>query len=256
MFAFGVGTLACLLAGLPPARQLARQKHQSSRARTAFMALQVVASCVLLVVSALLVRAMHVALNTDPGFNYAQTVTVDPALYAHAFEPAAARQYLDRLEERISQVPGVESVSLVLNPPLGNRASIQRGHGAVRFDVYINDVRPDFFRTLGIPLLRGRDSAKSDHDVVIVSESYARRVWPGKDALQQMYEFGKQKLPVIGIAGNAHSVGMRNGQSAEMYMPMRDEYLNEAVVLLRTTRRPENITATVADVARSLDASC
>lgn len=253
LFAFGAGTLACLLAGLPPARQLAKQKKHASRARTVFMSLQVVASCVLLVVSALLVKAMHVALNTDPGFDYAQTITVDPALYAHAFEPAAAKEYMDKLEARISQVPGVDSVSLVLNPPMGNRASIQRLTGAVRFDVYINQVRPDYFHTLGIPLLRGRDFTKDDRDVVVVSESYARRIWPGKDPLQQLYEYGKKKLPVIGIAGNAHSVGMRNGQSAEMYMPMTDDGLKESVVLLRTTRRPEEITATVADVARSVD---
>jgi len=253
LFAFAAGTLACLLSGLPPARQLARQRHHSSRARTAFMALQVVASCVLLVVSALLVRAMRIALNTDPGFDYAHTITVDPALYAHAFEPAAAKEFLDKLEDRVSQIPGVESVTLVLNPPMGNRASIQRVHGAMRFDVYINEVRPEYFRTLGISLLRGRDFTKDDREVVVVSESYARRVWPGKDALQQMYVFGKQKLPVIGVAGNAHSVGMRNGQSAEMYMPIKDEYIKEAVVLLRTTRRPEDVTGTVADVARSLD---
>ncbi|HEX3587360.1 MAG TPA: FtsX-like permease family protein [Candidatus Angelobacter sp.] len=253
LFAFGAGTLACLLAGLPPARQLARQKHHASRARTAFMALQVVASCVLLVVSALLVRAMQIALNTDPGFDYAHTITVDPALYAHAFELPAAKEYLEKMKERISHVPGVESVSLVLNPPMGNRASIQRLHGPVQFDVYINQVRPDFFRTLGVPLLRGRDFTKDDHDVVVVSESYARRIWPGKDALQQKYELGKEKLAVIGIASNAHSVGMRNGQSAEMYMPIKDEYLNQAVVLLRTSRRPGDIAGTVADVARSVD---
>ena len=241
LFSFGAGTLACMLAGLPPARQLARQKHHSTRARTLFMALQVVASCVLLVVSALLVRAMQIALNTDPGFDYRHTITIDPALYAHAFQPAAAKQYLERLEDRVRQVPGVESVTLVLNPPMGNRASIQRMSGAVRFDVYLNQVRPEYFRTLGVPLLRGRDFTKDDHDVVVVSESYARRIWPGKDALQQLYELGKQKMPVIGIAGNAHSVGMRNGLSAEMYTPIKDEYIKEAAVLLRATRRPEEI---------------
>ena len=67
---------------------------------------------------------MQIALNTDPGFDYAHTITVDPALYAHAFEPPAAREYLAKLEERVSQVPGVESVTLVLNPPMGTRASV------------------------------------------------------------------------------------------------------------------------------------
>ncbi len=253
LFAFGAGAAACLLAGLPPARHLARQKSGTSRARTAFIVMQVMASCVLLVVSTLLVRSMERVLKTDPGFDYAQTITVDPALYAHAFQPVEAKEYLDRLAERIRQIPGVESATLVLNPPMGNRVSIQRLKGKISFDVYINEVRPGYFRTLGVPLLRGRDFTKDDSDVVVVSDSYARRIWPGKDALQQTYELGKQKLQVIGVAANARSVGMRDGQAAEMYRPMKDESLKEAVVLARTTHRPEDIVGTVADVARSLD---
>jgi predicted permease len=253
LFAVFAGLLACLLAGMPPARQLARQKHQASRARLAFMATQVVASCVLLVVSALLVRATQRALYSDPGFDYKQTITVDPALYAHAFTPAAAREYLEKLEASVAQVPGVESLTLVLNPPMGNRASIHPVREPVKMTVYVNEVTPDFFRTMGIPLLRGRDFTKNDLDTVVVSESCARKMWPGKDPLQQLYDLGKKKLPVIGVVGNARAVGMRNGESSEMYTPIHDEFITEAVLLLRTSRRPEDIAPIVADVARSID---
>ncbi|HKV95138.1 MAG TPA: ABC transporter permease [Candidatus Angelobacter sp.] len=252
-FAFGAGVFACLLAGLAPARRLAKLKLRGSRLRTIFMATQVMASCVLLVVSSLLVRAMERAFNRDPGFDYTHTLTVDPSLYAHGYEPAAAADYFDKLEARIAQAPGVESVSLTICPPMGNRARMQRAHGALKFDVYFNEVKPEFFRTMAIPVLRGRDFSAKDHDVVIVSDSYARGVWPGKDPLQQTYESGGQKLPVIGVVGNARAVEMRNGNAAEMYMPMKDKSLTEAVALVRTSGHVENVAAIVGDVARGID---
>ncbi|HEY7403326.1 MAG TPA: ABC transporter permease [Candidatus Angelobacter sp.] len=253
IFAFSAGLLACILAGLAPARRLARLKLGGSRLRTIFMSTQVMASCVLLVVSALLVRAMERAFNRDPGFDYTHTLTVDPSLYAHGYQPAAAADYFDRLEARIAQMPNVESVSLALCPPMGNRAWLQRAHGAVKFDVYSNQVRPEFFRTMAIPILRGRDFTAKDRDVVIVSDSYARGVWPGKDPLQQTYESGDQKLPVVGVVGNARAVEMRNGNAAEMYTPMKDKSLTEAVLLVRTTAQTETVAAAVRQAALSVD---
>jgi predicted permease len=253
IFAFGAGLLACFLAGLAPARRLAKLKLRGSRLRTVFMATQIMASCVLLVVSALLVHAMERAFNRDPGFDYAHTLTVDPALYAHGYQPAAAADYLEKLQARIAQAPGVESVSLTLCPPMGNRARVNRAHGALKFDVYLNEVKPEFFRTMAIPLLRGRDFTAKDHDVVIVSDSYARSVWPGKDPLQQVYEPSEEKFPVIGVVGNARAVEMRNGNAAELYTPMKDKSLTEAVVLVRASGRVEDVAAMVGEVARSLD---
>jgi predicted permease len=252
-FAFSAGVLACVLAGLAPARRLARQKLSGSRLRTLFMATQVMASCVLLVVSALLVRAMERALNRDPGFDYAHSLTIDPALYAHGYEGAGAADYLEKLQARIAAMPGVESVTLASCPPMGNRAWMQRSHGAVHVDVYINEVRPGFFRTMAVPLLRGRDFTPQDRDVVIVSESYAARIWPGKDPLQQLYESGDQKLPVIGVAGNARMVSMHDGNAAEMYTPIKDKNLSVAVVLVRTSQRMENFIPVLGGIARSLD---
>jgi predicted permease len=253
VFAFGAGVLACLLAGLAPARRLAKLQLRGSRLRTVFMATQVMASCVLLVVSALLVHAMERAFNRDPGFDYTHTLTVDPSLYAHGYQPAAAADYFEKLEKRIAQAPGVESVSLTICPPMGNRARMHRARGAEKLDVYLNEVTPWFFRTMAIPLLRGRDFTDKDHDVAIVSESYARSVWPGKDPLQQVYDDSGQKLPVVGVVGNARAVEMRNGNAAEMYTPMKDKSLTEAVVLVRTSGRVEDVAAIVGEVARSID---
>ena len=72
---------------------------------------------------------------------------------------------------------------------------------------------------MSIPLLRGRDFMANDQGVIIVSESCARALWPGKDPLQQTWKLGEKKYSVIGLAGNARTTALRNGDDAQIYMP-------------------------------------
>jgi predicted permease len=262
LFTLGIGTLACALFGLPPSRQAARQEHRKSRARAIFMSTQVAASCVLIVVSALLVRALYRASNSDLGFDYTRVITLDPHLYAHGYTPEKAAAYLQELESRVQQVPGVASASLVINPPLGNRASFEHAHGDVSVNVHFNEIAPHFFETLVIPLLRGRDFTKEDTGVAIVSQSAARALWPGKDPLQQTFQRGNRKLSIIGLVGNARLTALRNGDDAIVYMPLArntvaGEYhqINAAVMLVRTSQPPRMLVAAVMDLARAADAS-
>jgi predicted permease len=264
LFTLGIGALACILFGLPPSRQAARQAHRKSRARTIFMSTQVAASCVLLVVASLLVRALVRASNSDLGFDYARVIIIDPQLYAHGYTPRKAANYMRELELRLRQAPGVASAALVINPPLGTRASFQRAHGDVNVNVHFNEISPRFFETLAIPLLRGRDFTKEDRDAAIVSESCARVLWPGKDPLQQTYQRGKRKLTVIGLVGNARLTALRNGDDAIVYMPLAETKaeagevghpIDSAVVLVRTSQPPRTLMGTVTDLARALDAS-
>lgn len=251
--AFAMGLLACLIFGLPSARQLSQQKTQTMRARNIFVATQIAASCVLLVLSSLLLRAMERAVGTDPGFNYRQTLTVDPALYAHGYKSSVAANYLQQAEARLQQIPGVECTALVRNPPLGHRASIQPIHAESNFKAYFNQVGPTFFRALDIPLLQGRIFNQNEHDVAVVSESFARKVWPGKDPLRQTHKLGNKQLTIVGVVGNARTIGFRDGNSVEMYLPLDDQQLTEAMILVKTTRRPEELSGTIAAVARSID---
>ena len=257
LFTSAIGTLACVLFGLPPSRQASRQLHRQSRARTIFMSTQVAASCVLLVVSALLVRALNRAYNSDPGFDYTCVMTVDPQLYSHGYRPQKAANYMRELESRLQQAPGVESAALVAVPPLGNHVHMQRAGSApgVNVNVHLNDVSPHLFQTLAIPLLRGRDFTEQDTDAAIVSESCARALWPGKDPLQQVFTLGARKLPVIGLVGNARLTGMRNGDDAILYMPLAESKKDSAVMLVRTAQPPQLLTATVTGMARAIDPS-
>jgi predicted permease len=253
LFAFAIGSLASVLFGLSPARQASRPAHKASRARTVFMAAQIAASCVLLVVSALMVRGLQRAYNYDPGFDYARVITVDPQLYAHGYDPAKATQFMDELRSRLQQLPGVDAASLVRNPPLGNRVTMQRAHDEIKVNIHQNEISPHYFQTMGIPLLRGRDFAVNDQGVIIVSESCARALWPGKDPLQQTWKLGEKKYSVIGLAGNARTTALRNGDDAQIYLPMTSANVNAAVLLVKTSRQPEDLVANLAAMVRAMD---
>ena len=255
VFAFAIGAFACALFGLPPSRQAARQTHRKSRIRTIFMSTQVAASCVLLVVAGLLVRALYRATHSDLGFDQAHVITVDPQLYSHGYTPQKAIAYHRELESRLKQAPGVVSSALVRNPPLGNRASFQPAGGDIKVNLHFNYVSPRFFQTMAIPVLRGRDFTPADKDVAIVSESAARNLWPGKDPLQQSYKYSGRTRPVIGVVGNARLTALRNGDDALLYMPLENSQSDSAVMLVRTSQPARILLTTVVDLARASDPS-
>ena len=258
LFALAIGMFACVLFGLPPSRQASRQASRKSRARTIFMSTQVAASCVLLVVSSLLVRALYRAYNADPGFDYTRVITIDSQLYAHAYTPEKAANYMQELEIRLAQVPGVASASLVTVPPLGNHVRMQRAGSTpdVNVNVHFNEVSPRFFETMTVPLVRGRDFTQTDggKDLAIVSESAARNVWPGKDPLQQTFKYGKRTLQVIGVVGNARLTALRNGDDAVLYMPLAANKIDSAIMVVRTSQ-PRMQMAAITELARAADAS-
>lgn len=255
LFTVGLGVISCALFGLAPARQAARQAQFGSRARTIFMSVQVAASCVLLVVSALMVRALNRAFNSDLGFDYAHVITVDPQLYARGYTAQKAIDYNRELASRLEQTPGVLSSALVRTPPLGHRVSMRPAGGPISVNVHFNQVSPRFFETLNIPLLRGRDFTVQDKDVTIVSESAARNIWPGKNPLEQIFQLGPRKLRVIGLVGNARLTALRNGDDAVLYMPFEENEAASAVTLVRTAQSPNGLLATTTDLARSSDQS-
>ena len=254
-FTLGIGAVACVLFGLPAARQAARQAHRKSRTRIVFMSTQVAASCVLLVISSLLVRAVYHATNSHPGFDYTRIITVDPQLYAHGYTPKKAAAYNEELEARLKQVPGLASVALVTVSPMGNHVWMARAGSVpgVNVNVHFNQASPHLFETLGIPLFRGRDFTKDDRDAAIVSQSCARVLWPGKDPLEQVYKFGDRKMPVIGLVGNARLTGLRNGDDAMVYMPLSDTKADSTTLLVRTSQDAQMPLAVVMDVARHVD---
>jgi predicted permease len=254
-FTAGVGLMAAVLFGLAPALQVVRQRHRAAWTRKFLVTVQVAASCVLLIVAGLLVRALNRAVSGDPGFEYRQVIAIDPRLGMHGYSPGAARSYLEVLRGRLEALPGVESVSIATNPPLGNRrTTVHVDKEGDSFDIHLNRVDPGFLRTMRIPLLRGRDLRAGDRNAVVVSASLARRHWPGQDPLGQELPLGPDlRLIVAGVAGDARALALADPDAVEAYLPVEERDLVSVALLVRAERSVEESTPAVVSIARAAD---
>ena len=254
LFALGTGILAALLFGLTPALQIARQRHRTTFLRQILVAAQVAASCVLLIVAGLLVRALQDATATNPGFEYRQVVSVDPGLAAHGYTPARARAWLDTMQARLRALPGVESVSLTDTAPLGNHVTSARVEvEGRRADILISRIDPEFFRTLKIPLLRGRNLTRGDTHAVVAGQSMAQRLWPGENPLGKEFDIDGGKSIVVGIAGSARLVRPEDPDMVEVYAPPAESDLPSMGLLVRTEAPPDDLARAAISLARSTD---
>ena len=186
--------------------------------------------------------------------------------------PAQGRDLAASLTARLHQLAGVESVSnatqipfgyygggsqLILDgaPPLTNPADLQAGY---------NVVSPEYFRVMGIRLLRGRgftmaDSAKS-MDVAIVSESTARKFWPGQDAIGRTFRMAGEKdrkLEVVGVARDAEfKIFFGAKQASYFYIPYAQHIAGNTLMIfqLRTAQDPEALIPAVERAVHELAA--
>jgi predicted permease len=254
LFTAAITFLSTLFFGLTPALQIARQRQHKTTARHILVGAQVAGSCVLLIVASLLVRATHHALFTEPGFGYERLVSIDAQLGQYGYSANAAKVYLDEMEVRLTAVPGVRSVSLVLLPPLGHSVSREtRNVNGESVMVYPNWVSPEFFQTMQIPMLLGRTFQSGDRNVVVVSQSFARRQWPRQNPLGKLVGDGKVSDMVVGVAGDAHLNALSNDDAVEQYWPIAQDQMAGAVVMVRMSGEVEGFPSVAKSISETLN---
>jgi predicted permease len=254
-FASGVGLASAVLFGLAPAWQMARRRHRTMIVRKVLIGAQVAASCVLLIVAGLLVRALQRATSAAPGFDYRPVISLDPGLWSRGYTAESAKAYLEALASQVRALPGVESMSIATNPPLGNRWSVHKAEvGGRRVGIHVNGIDPAFFETMSIPIRRGRSLARGETGTIVVSESLARLQWPEEDPLGKPFRLGADVLmTVVGVAGSARLVSPEDSDAVELYRLADVGVLPSVVVLVKTSVPPEGVLGSVAAVARALD---
>jgi predicted permease len=254
LFTVGIALAASILFGLTPALQIATQRQRKTIARQILMGAQVAASCVLLIVAGLLVRATRHALYADPGFGYEQVLSIDSRLGKYGYTPAAAKAYLDQMQTRLQAIPGVKSVSLVNLPPMGHTVSNFKqdfsGHEVL---IYPNSVEPGFFETMGIPMLLGRTFYSGEKNAVIVSRSLASQQWPGQNPVGKQILNGDSKDIIVGVAGDARINALSDDDAAEEYWPAQPEDMPGMVVMVKTAGAPDRLPPMVKSISESLD---
>jgi ABC-type antimicrobial peptide transport system permease subunit len=119
--------------------------------------------------------------------------------------------------------------------------------------MYPNWVEPDFFNTMGIPFLLGRTFSHGEKNAVIISQSMARRQWPGQNPLGQKLGDGEKKDTVIGVVGDAHINALSDDDAVEQYWPAQADNMPAMVLVIRASGEPGSLTPTVKTISESLD---
>jgi predicted permease len=234
--------LSVLVFGLIPSLRASHQNYSSGRLRKSLVAMQVAACCLLLLFSAAFLRYIPTSFLGIPTFAYRELLTIDPRLHQHPAVPAS--DYLEVLQTRLRQVPGVMSVAIIGEPPIGRRSLIQIG--GAKTDAEINHVGPGYFRTAGIRLTNGREFTPDDSTSVILSRPLAQLLWPDQNPIGKFIELRK-KYKVIGTA----ETGSSENDMSVYYSLQQGNTLS--MLLVRTTAPPEALLATSLALARTID---
>jgi putative ABC transport system permease protein len=281
LFTFALAVATGLLFGLAPAASAARfdlhdplkegGRGRSNGTRRALVAAEVAIAVVLLVGAGLLVRSFARLQSVDPGFDARRVLTMevdlDPELRP---EPSAQATYFDELARRARALPGVEAVSFADAIPLEDFSMVLRGFRMEGRPVLppedqpavsITSVGPDYFRALGVRLLRGRGFTDADRKgarpVAVVSESMARRFWGTEDPVERRFQAGGGPwTTVVGVAADVRHRGLdADPPESELYRPFLQEPRSGAYLIARTRNDPAALAATLRREASRLDAS-
>jgi predicted permease len=254
-FVSGLTLMTAIFFGLAPALQMTRRRQRRTATRQVLVAVQIAASCVLLIVAGLLVRAAQHVLTTDPGFGYEQVISIAPQLGSHGDTPAVAGAFLDQFVSRLRSLPGVTSVGLSSETPLGGKREVITNEiGGHKVPIYPFQVTPEFFQTMGILLVRGRNFLPGEKNAVIVSESLAHMQWPGEDPVGKLDASGSTKGDVVvGVTRGARLLALNDSDAVELYRPAQPEDMPNMHVLVKTAGAADGWVPVVRSIGESLD---
>jgi putative ABC transport system permease protein len=220
---------------------------------------EVALALVLMIGAGLMLRSLAHLLEDSPGFRPDHLVTLRFYVPDRKYEGDGRVRFGPELAERIAQFPGVESAAATFIDPFlwggFQRGFIVEGHAPISNaeadTVYYQEVGPNYFHTMGIPLIQGRDFSMRDSlstsGVVMVSESFARRYWPGQDPVGKRIRYGGADstspwLEIIGVAGNVKYNSLRQDPEAEPVIYgalLQSEVIINMSLVVRTHNAPE-----------------
>lgn len=239
------------------------------RGRSALVVAQVSISLMLLTAAFLMARSFERDVREGTGFakDHLLLAGFDPRL-VQADEKQTARFY-ELLTDRARVLPGVKSVALTQNPPLGlgdfsRLAFVPEGHQMPRerenVSSLLDTVDEGYFETMGVPIVRGRgflatDGAEAPR-VAVVNEQLARHYWPGSDAVGKRLRLGSVSGTPVEIVGVAQTIKYRDNTSKKLdfvYLPLAQRPVPKMVLLLRSAGDPLGLVKPLEDVVRSID---
>lgn len=279
-FTLVVCVLTTLLFGLAPAIQSVRvdlvsalknqlsERFRRVQVRDLLVGAQVTLSVVLLVGTILVIRSLQRAVTIDVGFNprHAAMAQFDVGLVGYSEDRGKA--FERRLLDRLAATPGLESYALASSLPLGLGQSMTSVYGEGRPapkaadapGAFYYSVSPGYFRTMQTRLIAGRDFDEHDNKdaprVAIVNEAFARRVFPGENALGKRYHTGPSSsnwVQIVGIVQDGKYQSMNDFDELALFWPRAQRYDSTFTVVARSSASSASVLQAIQRIVNSLD---
>nr|QLH55638.1 permease [Myxococcus xanthus] len=277
---------SALAFGLTPALQATRTplsaslsqpgtQQSPSRAHHAFrgalVVTEVALSLVLLVGAGLLLRGFVKLLGTEPGLEPRHVLTAHLPITANQYpREEVVERLFQPILEKARTLPGVESAALISLLPI--QTAWTSGDYAVEGELpaepgktlfaEFRTTSPDLFKSLGIPLLAGRDftedDGRRDEQVVIVNQALARRHFAGSEAVGRRLRLGGHSVEIIGVVGDVRQAGLDQQPLPEVHLPYNHPratlwYFQAVTLVLKTRAAPAGVVATLRGAVRAVD---
>jgi predicted permease len=244
---------------------------RKQRVRAVLVAVEVTMSVILLITSGLMIRAVWRVQAIDPGFAPGNVLTLRTALPRPKYDsPVRRGEYYDRVLTRVRALPGVQSAAFISGLPLvmqGLVAGVEVPGQEVRSrrsePVSHRWVTPQYFRTMGIPLRRGRDFEDADTAdrawSAVVSASFVERYWRGQDPIGKTFKHRGQTRTVVGVVGDVRIRGLERNPEPQLYVPasqVNDQYssiLDPKDLVIRHAGQGDALVAAVRQIVREVD---
>ena len=237
------------------------------RVRQALVVSQIALSMLLLVCAALFVRSLANAQSMDTGYSARQGFAGSIDLLAGGYDKARGLVFYEELRSRLAALPGVERVSLATTLPLdigsGSDMAVDVEGYVPRegesMTVYYTRVGPEYFDTLGVPIVQGRGITARDTEkqplVAVINETMARRYFKGRDPIGGVLRFGSGPVTVVGVAKDGKYQQLTEAPRGYLYLPVLQNYRPDTLVLVRTAADPAAVLGAVQGEIRELDPS-
>jgi len=254
-FAVALSAASVMVSAVLPAWRASDQclsPMRKPRLRQFLLIAQVAGSVLVLATAALFIRTFQKTRAVDVGLDPAHVLTADLDLRQMRFSRTQAVDFRREVRSRVAALPGVTAVSLANVVPLGDTQVLnipQMGQIATA------TVDHDYFRTVGLPLLRGRAPGAQDRNVAVVNEAFARRFWPDQESVGKSLvpASGKPALQVIGVTVTRHYWSLDEARRPFVYQIANDPGETRSVLIIRTEAPPRGILTAVATAIQSAD---
>lgn len=269
LFAVGMTLLVMLLFGVLPSARVSQVSAGLALRRTArvtggsglrnVLAVGQIAGATILVIGAgLFVRSIVVAQSVDLGFEPQNRLIMATAL-SEDYDEERGIAFMNEALDRARALPGVEQATVAARLPFGGRTDERMLAPGTRWaePVNANWVGPNYFETMGIPVVAGRGIDARDNDpsprALVLNETTTGLIWPNENAVGRTIAWQGENWTVVGVVSDANYYALGETPVTQVYVPMAQDFIPFLTFILKTSVSPETLSLPMESVIRDRD---